>query len=170
MKKQKTKKVRQFAFLPVFMWAFVVLALCVLPGFVIFKFVKSLPGSGGDFYVLAKEFIRFVRSIGITIKLDKVAHFGMYFILGSLILPCCYFSGLGVSAKTISFSSIIGAGYGYGTEYLQKYCSTRSYDLHDACANLIGLACGMLLGLIIVAILKVLVFPFKVIIDQAELA
>ena len=67
--------------------------------------------------------------------LDKVAHFGVYFVLGALL---CYAAGrTGASLVTVV---LIGALYGASDEFHQWFVPGRSVSLADWIADVAGVA------------------------------
>ncbi len=74
--------------------------------------------------------------------IDKVVHFGFYFILITIYLieGAKHKKNLGLWAGLL-FSSSLGIGTEYGQLYLHN---GRSYDLWDMVANMLGVCAGAL--------------------------
>jgi VanZ family protein len=73
-------------------------------------------------------------------NLDKIIHFGIYFILGYLItraLSGGEFKNL--TCKIFSLSILLGILYGMSDEYHQLFVPGRSMDLFDLLADVAGI-------------------------------
>jgi len=72
--------------------------------------------------------------------LDKIAHFGVFFIL-TVLLALSYYHNLG--RKMLLRIIFFGILYGCGLEYLQSFDFTnRDFDFLDIIANIIGASFG----------------------------
>lgn len=76
--------------------------------------------------------------------LDKVVHFGMFFILSLLLVcPLEYYSALSVK-KIYAIAVAVAFVYGGGIELLQHYFFNRGGDVWDLAADLAGAIAGCL--------------------------
>ena len=149
-----------YAWVPALLWILVILCLTILPVVVIFAAIRLLPSGSREIYHMIKDIIGIFRMFGIKVQMDKVAHFGMYFVLGVLLILGCWFSSFGLSLKGLSLTGFIGVGCGISTEFLQRISATRSFSVGDMYANLIGLVCGFVIGCILVVLIKIIKLPF----------
>ena len=74
--------------------------------------------------------------------MDKVAHFGLFFILTLLAFPAFKFAGKNVKWQ-IAISIIYGVLMSFLTEYGQQFVQGRSSDLLDFIADTLGVLCGL---------------------------
>jgi VanZ family protein len=81
-----------------------------------------------------------IPSIKSPISIDKVAHFGIFFIF-------CWFSHRAfhfqkgifwLKKQALLFAFLITCVYAYLDEFHQKFVPGRSYDLYDLLADVIG--------------------------------
>lgn len=72
---------------------------------------------------------------------DKFVHFGMYFFLTFVIL--IEHRRILRSDSSIFITSLIPLAYGILVEILQSFTATRSGDVFDAVADLIGVSAGV---------------------------
>ncbi len=89
---------------------------------------------------------------------DKVAHFGVYFILSILLM-------IGISSNfrikrelSIFFVFIIGSGFAALDEYHQSFVPNRTPDFYDLIADVIGIILGVILYKYIVRIVSKIPF------------
>ena len=98
------------------------------------------------FILLAMPGQMFPKEEGFTIPyFDKVVHSGIF--AGFVILWCFYYStkqfDLKKLLRTFFIIFLIGAAYGIGMEYVQKYfIPFRDFSLGDIIADLIGTGIG----------------------------
>lgn len=74
--------------------------------------------------------------------MDKVAHFGLFFILAVLAYPAFKFAAKNVKWQ-IAISIIYGVLMSFLTEYGQQFVQGRSSDLFDFIADTLGVFCGL---------------------------
>jgi VanZ family protein len=116
---------------PALVWAGVVFALSSVPG-------KSLP------QVQAPDF-------------DKVAHLGVYAVLGALVLRGLLRTTSLTSRRAIVLAMVLGTLYGITDEFHQSFTPGRTPDWHDVAAD----AAGSLLGALAAAKLMTLAAALK---------
>lgn len=96
------------------LWVLVIFVLCALPG-------EDIPDPGLDIP-----------------HLDKVVHFGMFFIMSLLIvLPLELHTSLS-RRKIYAIAVLVALGYGGLIEILQHYFFNRGGDVWDLCADVLG--------------------------------
>lgn len=76
-------------------------------------------------------------------SLDKVVHFGTYFLLSALLSAWMWVGRVPV-LKQVALILVVFAGYSALEEYTQQF-TERTTDLHDWYADLLGLTAGGLL-------------------------
>ncbi len=109
-----------FAWVFPIVWASVILALSLLP-------------LSGQSVFTVKHF-------------DKISHFIEYAVLSLLMVRSFRHAGSLPFAKSSLFTLILGGGYGILMELAQRFVPGRDANLHDAAANIAGLAFGIILG------------------------
>ena len=140
-----------FTWIPVGVWASVILVLSVLPGIFIFS---AMPFDKGQVVNITRNLAQVLHLTWIAGHWDKVAHFSGYAVLGVLIVSSFYIMGIRSLSKNVSFSFMLGGGYGVFTEAFQKYCPSRTVSLMDACANIAGLTSGIIFCVLTIYVLK----------------
>ncbi len=142
-----TKQVKPvLACMPVVLWACVIIVLTVLPLMVI---LSLLPFDREPMIQVISRFA-VLAHLRHAVEWDKWAHFFLYAVLGTLTVVSFYFAGIRSVLRNVTFSFIVGTGYGIVTEIIQTFCPTRTASLHDACANIIGVAAGIILGNLVI--------------------
>lgn len=76
-----------------------------------------------------------------TIEVDKLLHFGGYMTLATIFV-------LGLRPAWYPPALVLLGLVGFAVEYLQPF-NSRSRDMSDAIANLVGLAAGTIVGLVL---------------------
>lgn len=88
------------------------------------------------------------------IAIDKLVHMGIHFILASCWLLYYAISSPKVKWRNVLYISISCVFYGILIEMLQGVTKTRSSDLADVYANMIGTALGVLVFLVLKSKIK----------------
>lgn len=105
-------------FIPVFVWALVILGLSTMPG-------VSIPSTWAD-----------------LISLDKLAHCIVYGLLAYIGLRALDLSGLYLK-KWVILSILLGCAYGVLMEFIQyAFFPDRYFEVLDIIANIIGSLAG----------------------------
>lgn len=94
-------------------------------------FLTLKPHAGGEAFWLLK-----------IQGMDKVAHFGLFFILTVLAYPAFRFAEKNVNWQ-IAISIIYGILISFLTEYGQQFVQGRSSDILDFIADSLGVFCGL---------------------------
>ena len=78
-------------------------------------------------------------------NLDKIIHFGVYFVLGYLITRAFSLGNFNnLTGKIFSLSISLGALYGLSDEFHQMFVPGRSMDFFDFLADVVGIAIAQL--------------------------
>ena len=92
-----------------------------------------------------------IERIGLPIR--KVAHYTIYGVGGLLIV--CLMNTYQISdGKKILYSQIIGSGYAITDEIHQSFVSGRGASIKDVFIDSLGIATGIVFGLIVYKVIK----------------
>ena len=86
------------------------------------------------------------------IPLDKIMHFAMFLPFPILGYMAFYPTEKGCMREfaVLGIMFLLGVGFAFATERLQAMTDYRSYEINDMLADLIGIATGAIIGIIII--------------------
>jgi len=133
---------KAFAWAPTFAWCGVILFFTILPTLIL---VALFPSSTHEIRHIISYLADIIHQPSLRQHGDEVIHFAFYTVFGALILISFYISRGRSLPRDLSATFMFGGFYGLFTEFLQRFIPTRSSCVADAAANLMGIACGVLL-------------------------
>jgi len=148
----KMKKNR-FTNILILFWGCLILMLTLLPVAFIYPLLRVDKGH-------IVQMIRHIEIFGqfpcIAVSFDKLVHFFLFAVLSFFLVMGFSFNKQRSITKLVPSVFFIGGVSGIGTELMQNFVPTRTFCFQDICANLTGVMFGLMAGVGIAAVIRLI--------------